>query len=224
MVSFYDGTTLLGTAPLTAGTATFNTTSLTAGATNTLTATYSGDTNFLPSNTTVSTSVSVTPLDFTITLSGPANQPALPGQWATYEFVVNPNSGSYPGTVDFSVTGLPTGATATFNPTSLSANAGQQVVSLTIQAANPIAMRSATPIARKLAPLSLALLLLPFVGRQRRRLTRMLALFLMFAGIGAAAALTGCGVHYNPPQSYNITVTASSGSLQHSSTITFEVE
>ena len=224
-VSFYDGTTLLGTLNLTAGSAAFNAPSLAAGVTHTLTAVYGGDVNFLASSTSAATSVAVAPLDFTLTLAGAANQTVMPGGAVTYQVVVDPLYGSYAGPVRFAVSGLPIGATASFTPSTIAATGGQQTVALTIQTANVASLHGAPSIGGKLAPLSLALLLLPLAGRRRRRFARLLALLFLLGGVVATATLTGCGGRsLPPPQSYDVTITASAGNLLHSTTVTVEVQ
>ena len=44
----------------------------------------------------------------------------------TYQLVVNPLYGSYAGPVSFTLSGLPPGATFTWNPATIKANAGKQ--------------------------------------------------------------------------------------------------
>jgi len=56
--------------------------------------------------------------DFTLTAS-PSSQTVVQGASATYTATVTP-SGGFTGTVTFSVSGLPTGASGSFNPTSVS--------------------------------------------------------------------------------------------------------
>ena len=76
----------------------------------------------------------------------------------------------------------------------------------------------------------LALLLLPLgINRNlRKRLNgRMLLLFLLLAG--TTAAMSGCGGSSNSPsmqtaQTYTLTVTATSGTLVHSPTVTLTVQ
>jgi hypothetical protein len=222
-VSFYEGTTLLGTANLDAGSATFSTSSLAAGVTHTLTAVYGGDVNFLTSGTSATTSVVVAPLDFTLTLSGPANQIVMAGGVATYQIVVDPLYGNYAGPVSFAVSGLPLGATGSFTPSTIATTGGKQTVALTIQTAEVALLHGAPSIGSKLAPLSIALLLLPLAGKQRRRLTRLFVLLVLLEGV--AASLTGCGGRsLPPPHSYDVTITASAGNLQHSAIVTVEVQ
>ena len=81
------------------------------------------------------------PATRTITVSNfsvsatPSSRAVMAGQSATYTATVTPASG-FTGTVDFSVTGLPSGATATFTPSSV-AGSGSTSMSITTTAATP---------------------------------------------------------------------------------------
>ncbi len=230
-VKFYAGSTLLGSATLNGGAASYSTTALPAGATDAVTAVYSGDINFTSSSTTASTPVTVAPLDFTLT-AGPASQGGAAGASYTYQVTVDPMYGAYAGTVNFAASGLPSGAAASFSPSSLAANAGKQTVSMAISTSTTSAAVHEPALGRKLGTVALAFLLLPLFGarsmrRQGRRLGGFVCLLLLaLAGTAATATLTGCGAQYNAaktPQSYTITVTATSGSIQHASTVTLEL-
>jgi Glycoside hydrolase family 44/Bacterial Ig-like domain (group 3) len=99
-VTFSDGTTPLGTVPVTSGTATFSTSSLSNG-THTVTAAYSGDSNFSPSTSPVVTVVVSAPSKITTTTSVSASATQLTvGQTLSLNIVVAPQSG----------TGTPTGS------------------------------------------------------------------------------------------------------------------
>ncbi|MGA9061102.1 MAG: Ig-like domain repeat protein [Terracidiphilus sp.] len=231
-VNFYDGTSLLNTATLSGGAASFTTTTLSAGTTHQLTAIYSGDINFLTSSTSSSTRIVVAALDFSLTPVAPSSQTVNPGSAATYQMVVAPLYGTYLGPVTFTVSGLPTGATAAFSPSTVAADAGRQTVTLTVQMAATTAMRQAVPrpsATRGLQPFALAFLLLLGLGRMRRHgrnLRRMIYVVLLLIG-GAATLLTGCGGHTTStqtPETYTITVTATSSNLQHSTTFTLIAE
>jgi hypothetical protein len=147
---------------------------------------------------------------------------------ATYNFALAPLSGSYPGPVSFSVTGLPTGATASFTPSSVAVGGGATPVVMAVQTASAIARNhnSDNPFGRGIV---LALLLLPFVAKRcvrEKMKSRMLLLVLLMAGV--TATLTGCGSTngflLQSPGTYTLTVTASSGTLQHSQTVTLIVQ
>ncbi|MGH9599384.1 MAG: Ig-like domain repeat protein, partial [Terracidiphilus sp.] len=233
-VSFFDGTTLLATVPLNGGVASFATTALTSGA-HSLTATYNGDADFTISTSTP-VSVTVAPLDFTIAVSGATIDTVIPGTTASYSLIVTPLYATYPGTVTFSVSGLPAGDTATFTPPSIPANGGTQTVVMTIQTVAGYAKNESRPGPGPFGrlPLALGLLLLPFAGarrlrRQGRKFGRYLCLLLALVGsIAAASMLSACADHngffLTAPSSNTLTVTGSSGGLQHSVTVTLNVE
>ena len=227
-VTILDNGTALQTVTLASGTASYSTT-LTPGVAHTLTANYTGDTNFLASaSAATGTSVTVSPQDFTFSGTGsPATQTLTPGQMASFTYNLAPTSGSnYPGAVSLTVSGCPTGSTCTLSPTSFAANAGAQTVTLAVQT-TAVTARSREDH----TPWSLALLLLPLAGARRLRRSSqrlqklLLAAVFLFAG-AALAGFTGCGGNSAPqqPQNYSITVTAASGAMQHTSTVTLNVQ
>jgi CSLREA domain-containing protein len=237
-VSFYDGSTLLNTATLSAGVATYSTTTLSSGS-HTITAVYSGDTNFTASSTTSATTITVAALDFTMTAT-PPSQLGNPGTTFTYQLAVAPTytGTNYPGTVTFSATGLPTGSTVTFTPSSVAANAGPLTVNMAIAtAATGSAAVQPFDLGRKMAPLALAFLLLPFAGTRRmrrhgRRLSRMICLLLLaLGGVVATTALSGCGSNGGSSGQktgqgtlYTVTVSGTTGADTHTATVTLTLE
>ncbi len=166
-VTFYDGTTALGTGTLSSGVATLNISTLTAGS-RSITVTYAGDANFLSG-----TSAPVTEFveDFTVNLvSTSATATVTPGSTLTFTFNVAPPSGAtFPANITLSLSGLPAGATYSFSPSTLQAGAGATNVTLTVTLPpGLLASTSTGNLASRLAPFSLALLLLPFAGRLRK--------------------------------------------------------
>ncbi|HZD50271.1 MAG TPA: hypothetical protein VE178_16130, partial [Silvibacterium sp.] len=149
----------------------------------------------------------------------------------------------YPGTVTFAVTGLPTGATATFTPSMLAADAGAQTVALAVQTSEMSARnawRNDLPrsrgIAFETAGVSLGMLLLPLALTRRLKRVRttlarcvIISLFLL-GGVAGMASLSGCGGGSSSgsmgqsPQSYTLVVTATSGAVNHSFNLTLTVQ
>jgi hypothetical protein len=254
-VSFVDGSTPIGTGTVnSSGVATYSTAALAVG-THTITAVYSGDTNFL---TITSGALTQGVQDFNLVISasggttGATSVTALPGGVAVFTFTLSPvGTTTFPTTVTLSASGLPAGATYVFSPATLAAGTGSTTVTLTIQLAQSVALK-AQPFKRngagpevlarnKPAPrhasglpyLALAMLLLPFAGRMRRagkKLGRLLPLLLLLiAGLAATAGLSGCsalnsGYFGQAPTTYTITVTGTSGTLVHSTSVTLTVQ
>jgi hypothetical protein len=238
-VSFYDQTTLLGTVPMSSGAAAYTTSALAAGS-HSITAAYSGDTNFAA---VTSSALAQTIENFTIGTGsgGTTSVTASPGGQAVYTFTVSPPSGAtLAGPISFSVTGLPTGATATFSPTTITAGAGATTETMTVTLpASAAALPPSSGPHRSFGgalPMALGLILLQFAMRLRkgsRSLERLFrVLVLTVAGAALAAGLSGCGGgggsstgnHQPPPQSYTLTITASSGSLSNTITVNLTVE
>jgi hypothetical protein len=226
----------------------------TATGTHSITAVYNGDSNFL---TNTSSELSEAAID--ITLGSPvagggtsSSETILPGGTATYSFPIAPSSGTtFPVALTLTVTGLPTGATATLAPSSWSLTSsnpwtwtlpsntsltGNTVLTIrvpqTTAEAQPSSGAGGNQTSRIITPFALALALLPFACRLRKagkRFSRMLlVLLLLIAGMAAVAGLSGCGsstgFFVQAQKSYTVTVTVSYGSLSHITTGTLTVE
>jgi hypothetical protein len=201
--------------------------SFTPASTATFTATLSVADNAAGSPQTVSLTGTGTvppPPTFAITSSTTA-QTVQPGGSAQYSITVTPQNGAYSNPVTFSATGLPTGATATFSPASLTPGSSAATAQLTIQTA------ATTPVTAGIGsawPLSLSLMplfgLLFGVRRLRRRWVTLAVL--LFASLGALTALTGCGGGFGLKTStnYSITVTGTSGAIQQTTTVQLTVQ
>jgi sugar lactone lactonase YvrE len=229
-VSFYDGTTLLGTGTLAAGVATYTTLNLPVGALS-ITAVYSGDTNF---STLTSAGLTET-VTTAYTVTAPTTPvPVAPGGAATIDITVPPLGGAYDGVVTLSATGLPPGATATFNPPTVTPGSAGAPTVLTIQLAAltagiPARDLPSNPRGLPLVPASLGFLLFGAI-LGRKRIPRMLMLVFMLASLGVTTSLlTGCGGGFastpsTPPGNYIVTVTGTSGAFQASTTVTLAVQ
>jgi hypothetical protein len=226
-VAFYDGTTQIGSGTLAGGIATYTTSALTTGV-HSITAAYSGDASYL---TGTSGALPESIEDFTLTMSGGGTSESAAaitgGQAATYPLVITPVGGAtLPGAVSLSVTGLPPEATGTFTPATVAANAGTTNVPLLVMMPGISAVTPARrPFGGSSLPVALGLILLiPFAGRLRKAADgwrRLAVLALMSAAL--VVGLNGCGVTATP-QSYQLTVTATSGSLSHSIALKLTVQ
>jgi hypothetical protein len=231
IVSFYSGTTLLGTGTLNAsGVATLTTSSLAVGD-DSITAVYPGNTDFAAS--TSSAVAEVVTAAYTVT-APPAPVTVAPGGMATFNISVPPRGGAFDMLVTMSASGLPAGAVATFNPPTVTPGSAGAPTVMTVQLPALIAgiVPSGNPSAPP-SPVSLRWFSLILVtggvlfGIRRKRLLR---LFLAAAALALAMLLLpSCGGglpgrSITPPGSYIITVTGTSGALQESTTVTLEVQ
>jgi hypothetical protein len=156
----------------------------------------------------------------------PAAETVSYGGVATYQVAVGEINGDFSSAVTLGATGLPTGATATFAPGSVTPDVENSGSVLTIQTATLTAQAHR---GWSWAPgITLAFCCIPLMWRRRRvRMWRMgTGLLCVLLSLGAAM-LTGCGGGYYsqpPAQTYTITVTGASGSTQHSTTVTLTVQ
>jgi sugar lactone lactonase YvrE len=202
-----------------------------------------------------------TPSSGSSTTGSGSTQTVPPGGTASYVLPIYPSittepAYSFPSALTLTVTGLPTGAVATvlpaggaWIPSTTLANTWtlsaynvnmveppsnvpvptQLIVNIPQTAA---ANKTGNGLGSKMAPLALALLLLPFAARMRRagkRIGQILSvLLLLFTGMAVMAGVSGCmgnsGYFAQTPQSYAVTVTVSAGSLSQSTNLTLVVE
>jgi hypothetical protein len=242
-VSFYDSTTLLGTATLSStGVATFSDT-LSAG-THSVTATYTGDNNYSPSTSAAISVTVTTDTDFVV---GSANQSGFvnPGGKVALAVVVVSVNGAYNAPVALTAAGLPAGATATFSPSSVTPGDNSATSILTVQmpgstSATLLAPSStprlqlgqlptgSLPIASVIAALSMLMLsrmagVAGKGGLRSRQVAVWAATIVLLAMV--VSEVSGCrgGFIATPPRSYAITVTGANGAQSHSTTIMLNV-
>jgi sugar lactone lactonase YvrE len=216
----------------------------TAG-TYTVTAAASGATlaSFSLTNSQIQSNVDFSLNPGSVNGEGPS-QTVYPGGAATYALAIVPTPGTtLPGSTTLTITGMPADATASIvtspwtqlagNSWSFPANTSFTGFALTIQLPSAMALldQKDAPM-RKIPPVLWGILLLPFAGRMRRigkRLGKTASiLMLMVVGLTAGMALSGCGSQNGffgqPQKTYNVTVTATSGTLSHSTNLTLTVE
>jgi hypothetical protein len=226
-----NGSTPIGTVPLSAGTATLPLAIAFVG-NYSLTAIYSGDANFL---TASSPAYNLAVDDFSIAVATGSSGSAtvLGGGTTNYNLTLAPIAGTaLAGPITFTLTGAPTGTVVIFSPASVATGAGSTPILLTVKPpVLPQAHNDPGNInpfrATRTAPIALALLALPFIMRRRRRFA---SLFLWMAFCISAIGLSGCatdastGYYGTNPQTFNLTVTATSGTLSHTTNLTLTVQ
>jgi hypothetical protein len=227
-VTFEDGGTPLGTAAVTSNgpvltVATLTVSTLSVGF-HSLTATYNGSAEFGASTSPVYIELVE---EFSLSSTNP-NVTIDHGGTATYSLLIAPVGGAETaGVVSFAVSGEPEGSTITFSPAFIAASTGTTPVTLTIRTPNypvgPWSLLRAGEGTTSLAVLTLGCGLL-FSLRRRRTLLHRLGCIavLLISGI-AALGLAGCGSGWKT-QHYTLTVTAASGNLSHSTTLTLTTE
>ncbi|MGB0064646.1 MAG: kelch repeat-containing protein [Terracidiphilus sp.] len=183
--------------------------------------------------TTANAGVTLTVQAPGFTLSGsPGGQTVYAGYTTDFIVTVAPANGTFNNPVALTVTGLPSGATATFSPTSVTPGSTSATSVLTVKvAANTTEnQRPASPFgsgSRGLVPLMALLLLLPF--RRVRRWGRKISLVLiLFISLGAMLSLSACGSPgTNTIQwqdTFVLTVTGTSGTNTQSTQVVLTVQ
>jgi hypothetical protein len=225
-VTFFDQSVnaTLGTAPMGAnGQAVFTTTAIGPGH-HIIIASYSGDPDYLAST---ANTVPVQIDELRILRVGNNNTNILPGTTVVYTIQVEPQvATTFLYNVNFAASGLPAGANATFDPAPLPAGGKIQNIKMTVTTASTA---SSTPPSSPFNRVPLALgLLLPLFGirsvRTRlRKIPPFLGVALLAAlSLTAIAGLSGCsgaGLFAARKAPYTITVTATEGTLQRSTTV-----
>jgi hypothetical protein len=176
-------------------------------------------------------------LDAAYTVTAPQT-PFTVGQGGsvTVNVTVPPLGGSFDNVVTMSATGLPAGATATFNPATVTPGAGGAPTVLTIQllAVTPASVPAAPQTRIPLLPVTAALALCCAFLFYQRSPQRVIKRVLIFAGFFLVATLLsacngGSSSTSGPTDrtaagNYVVTITGTSGSLHPSTTVTITVQ
>ena len=171
--------------------------------------------------------------DFALTVPAPSQTLSSTGGSVQYTIAAAGSNGTYSSPITFSVTGLPAGATAAFVPSTITPGSASASTTLIITV-SPLAGASQPPSlfssGTALIPAALAgLLLCCFKPRRLPALTARLRLFLLAASVFGLGALTGCGGGFRQPSAiqpgtFTLTVTGTSSTGQHSTSITLVVK
>jgi Glycoside hydrolase family 44/Bacterial Ig-like domain (group 3) len=221
-ITFLDGQTQLGTVTLNGGAASFSTANLAAG-THTITAAYSGDSNYAASISATSTvTVAVAPAaDYSLTISSSSLSVAQ-GSSGSLTLTVTPKNG-FKQAVGFACSGLPTGAGCTFNPQTLDPVARAVSTTLTVQlpatAGTSVPPSTLSPGSQTAAWYILFLAISGMVGAagikwsvtQHMKFARAFLATAVFAALLATANCAGYSGQktVQPASSYIVTITAS---------------
>lgn len=215
-VTFFDGSTSLGDAPLNGrGVATLTTSSLAAGM-HALTAVYDGGGLFAGSTSAVLTQT-VTAPDFTLS-ANPASASVAAGHRAKTTITFSP-VGGFTGTISFACSSLPAEAACNFSPGSLTAdgsNTGAKATLTITTNGSPAASAAWSPATgASAAPLLAGIFFVPgFLAclaceRRRPRTRSRLWLLPLLLVMAAFFGVVGCGsTPQVAPGSYHVTVTA----------------
>jgi hypothetical protein len=232
-IKFLDNGNAVGSAVLSNGVATFTTAGLQVG-THVIVPVYSGDTDFVATTASASSSgsntVVITPLDFTLQVISSPTVEGIYGTTRQYTLHIAPIGGTFPGDVQFTTNNNgPFLSTYTFSPATVSKTGGPTDIVLTVATRKLASNESPKDLSSKLSPIALGLFLLPLLGlrytrRTSKKLTRMITnAVLLLASLGVIGAMSGCGSGYFD-HNYPITITATSNGIQHTVTVDFHID
>jgi hypothetical protein len=226
-VSLLDGGVLLGTMALAGGSASYSSNSLGLGS-HALTVVYGGDGNFVGSTST-SRTVAITPVavvDFTLAATGATSQSVTSGSAASFTFAVQGDGLSSP--ITLAASGLPVGATASFNPGTVPPGGAVTAFTLTVQTpAKAVVAARVEPVGLKTFA-GLALLMVPVVCWRRKAWgVLLMALLMVTAGCGDRITSTATAAASVANLAITVTGTATGAAgvlLQHAATVTLTVQ
>lgn len=243
-ITVLDGVSTLTQLPLAAGAASYTSSTFADGA-HSLTATYSGDLNFLPSTSAIASLTVGSSADFTFASTASPAQSVPSGSTASFVFSITPQGPPLSSPITLAVSGLPVGATASLNPAYIPPGGAVTSFSLTVQTTKTLAAASRPNQSGRgaLASAVLGPFLLLAAGLGRRQPTRkrfpLLFLsgtrfFAVLACITSATLASGCGNRVASPAevstapTYHLTVTGTATSatgtlIQHAVTVTLQV-
>ena len=169
--------------------------------------------------------INLPPPDFSFTLS-PNSLTVTSGGSGTSTLGVTAING-FSGSVSFACSGLPAGASCSFSPASVTAGNSSTLMIMDTASAS-----SRSRIRFPLAPVTSVGLAFAWIGFRRCARTRFIQSVVLAAAIvsvsgcgggGAGTVGGGSGVQNPPPTTSIVTVTATSGSLSHTATLTLIV-
>jgi trimeric autotransporter adhesin len=162
--------------------------------------------------------------DFKVTTTT-TSQSVQPGGTTTFPITVADVGASFTGTVTLSVSGLPTGATGSFSPPTITpgSEGGSSTLTVTLPATANLARPNFWPVA---TPVMALLFMLPFRRWSKVWRGKLLLLVAGLASLACAASFSGCGGGFGliQSQTYTLTITGTSGVDTHSTTVQLTVQ
>lgn len=237
-VSFFDGSTQIGSSSLSSGVAAFSTSSL-AAASHIVTAVYSGDSNFNGS-TSSGFSETVNAANFSLSSAPLTPTTIQDGGSARWTITINPTGGLNPSTVNLTCSVTPV-VTAPVNcsagPITVSGGVGTATLSVTSEAPHSNAQRLADGNSGSRSLFLLAVFVpglclsgLGLGNANRRKLLGLGIIILIFSGCMLQTACAGASsgattVTPGTPQGpYQVTVVGTSGGMQQTTSVTVTVQ
>jgi N-acetylneuraminic acid mutarotase len=179
-------------------------------------ATASGDSNSAVASATYT--INLPPPDFTVAIN-PASISVQAGQNGTTTITVHDENG-FNSNISFACSGLPAGATCSFSMQTVPTPSGVTYSTLTVSTLSTTAALHSN--GRPLLPGSVLAVVLCCLGWKRRR--RLQVLLLLAVSVAGLSLFNGCGGKASSqPTTSTVTVTATSGSLQHTAILSLMV-
>ena len=233
-ITFFDGTTSIGTGTLASSVATLTTATLAAGS-HSITASYGGDAgNAASTSSAVAVTITATvSADFSIGLSALSGS-VVPGKSITSTISITP-TGGFNQQVSLACSGAPKHTTCTIAPSSVTpTGTAAATATLTVQTdVNTTALENAlhsgggdpSGYRAVVAFAGMAAFFVCTFGRKRLRGWSYRHL-LIFSALLAVTTLIACGgsSHATPPGASTLTVTATAGATTHTATFALTVQ
>ena len=235
-VSFFDGSTQIGSTSLSSGVATISTSSLAAGS-HSVTAVYSGDDNYNGSTSGVLSEV-VSSAGFTLSSAALTPTTIQPGGSAQWTITINPSGGLDPSTVGLSCAVTPVvSEPVTCSVSSVTVASGVGTATLHVASTAPQSQSHAVASASGSSKLLLFALFIPALclggvgigNPNRRKLLGLGIAILIFAGCVlqtacAGTSSSGITVPGTPQGSYTVAVTGSANGMQQTTSVVVTVQ